>query len=131
MWVLVHEDKAWQITSEDPTGLWGEDYVWVDIGDNPDGIQETWVAKNTKGVWKFNPYQPSMQVQTEANKAEHARLLSKASVAMTPLLVSLQLGDASDEETLLAQAWQQYYRDLKATNLLSENVVWPTPPEST
>jgi hypothetical protein len=131
MWVLVHEDKAWQITSEDPTGLWGEDYVWVDIGSNPEGVQETWIAKNTKGKWKFTPYQAPAQSQIDANKVEHERLVNKASVAMTPLLVSLQLGDASESETILAQAWQQYYRDLKAINISSSPVVWPTPPEST
>lgn len=58
MWVLVHEDKAWQITSEDPTGLWGPGTIWVDIGSNPSGIQETWQAKKEGTQWKFSPYVP-------------------------------------------------------------------------
>lgn len=131
MWILVHEDKAWQITSEDPTGLWGEDYIWVDVQDNQEGVEEGWDAKNVKGKWKFSPYQPTPQAVIEANKIDYERLLNKANTSMTPLLMSLQLGNATAEETNKAKSWQAYYRELKAINLSKKDVVWPTPPEST
>lgn len=133
MWVLVHENTAWQITSEDPTGLWGEDYIWVDIGENPENIQETWVAKQNKaGVWSFKPYEapkPSKQELVAANHAKYELLSNKASVMLTPLLVALQLGDATEEEINKARDWQQYYRNLKVVDLSSSNIIWPESPE--
>lgn len=135
MWILVHENKAWQITSEDPTGLWGDTYVWVDIAENPDNIQEGWTAKcDQNGVWSFKPYsppKPSKQEQLEANKARYEALSGSVSVALTPLLVALQLGDATEEEISLATTWQSFYRELKAVDITASNISWPTLPSIT
>jgi hypothetical protein len=48
---------------------------------------------------------------------------------MAPILVSLQLGDATDDETLRAKAWQEYYRSLRLVDLTVTSPAWPTPPE--
>lgn len=56
-------------------------------------------------------------------------LLLAASQAMTPIFVSLQL-DTSDETTLVARAWQNYYQELKLVPITVEDEpVWPPLPE--
>lgn len=54
--------------------------------------------------------------------------LKEASVSMTPMFLSLQLGDATDDETLKAKAWRDYYRALEAVDVTVADPVWPTPP---
>lgn len=55
-------------------------------------------------------------------------LLAVASQAIAPLLLSLQLGDATDEETASAKAWQAYVRKLKTLDLTTEPIAWPKQP---
>lgn len=74
------------------------------------------------------PYQPTPDEILEANQATQANLLAQASQAMAPILVSLQLGDATDAETLNAKAWQAYYRALKLVDVSSASPEWPEPP---
>ena len=62
------------------------------------------------------------------NKAEQDSLLAQASQAMAPILVSLQLGNATDQETVLAREWQEYYRALKIVDISAQFPVWPSPP---
>jgi hypothetical protein len=47
---------------------------------------------------------------------------------MTPLFMSLQLGDATDEETIRAKAWQAYYRALQTVDVTVADPVWPPMP---
>lgn len=49
---------------------------------------------------------------------------------MAPVLVSLQLGDATDSETVIAREWQEYYRALKLVDISAQSPVWPSPPEA-
>lgn len=65
-----------------------------------------------------------------ANLNTQAYLVSKASQAMAPILVSLQLGDATDAETLEAKAWQTYYRALQAVDMTVASPTWPQPPNA-
>lgn len=62
------------------------------------------------------------------NGAMQAELSYAASIAMTPLLVSLQLGNAASDETARATAWQSYYRALQAVDLTVASPTWPTQP---
>lgn len=64
------------------------------------------------------------------NGNEQLYRTDEASRVMAPILVSLQLGDATDEEALIAKAWQAYYRALKAVDLTVTNPVWPEKPAS-
>jgi len=80
----------------------------------------------TSGI--FAPWAPNPQDILAANQAEQASLLAQASQVMAPILVSLQLGDATDEETTRARAWQAYYRELKAVDVTSSNPAWPFQP---
>jgi len=48
---------------------------------------------------------------------------------MAPILVSLQLGDATDDDTLNAKAWQAYYRELKLVDVTVAKPEWPVAPE--
>ena len=73
---------------------------------------------------------PTPQEILEANTGHQSSLITSASQAMAPILVSLQLGDATDAETLTAKAWQTYYRALQAVDLTVANPAWPTPPAS-
>ena len=63
------------------------------------------------------------------NTATQTALLAYASQAMTPLLLSLQLGNATDAETVSAKAWQTYYRATQSVELNAANPAWPTVPD--
>ncbi len=63
-----------------------------------------------------------------ANQAAQAALIAEASQAMTPIFLSLQL-DATDEATLKAKAWRDYYQALQEVDLTVTEPVWPELPE--
>jgi Caudovirales tail fibre assembly protein, lambda gpK len=64
----------------------------------------------------------------KAKQDQKDELLAAASLSMAPILVSLQLGNATDPETATAKAWQTYYRDLLLVDITVETPDWPTPP---
>lgn len=65
----------------------------------------------------------------ELNTNLQESLAAVASQAMTPLLLSLQIGNATASETAAAKAWQAYYRKLKAVDLSAAAPAWPTTPD--
>lgn len=62
------------------------------------------------------------------NQGEMEQRQAFASQSMAPVLLSLQLGDASDEEVATAKSWQAYYRALTALDVSVESPDWPAPP---
>lgn len=64
------------------------------------------------------------------NGNEQLARTDEAARVMAPILVSLQLGDATDEEATTAKAWQAYYRALKAVDITVTNPAWPEKPMS-
>jgi len=64
----------------------------------------------------------------KAKQDQKDALIATASQTMAPILVSLQLGDATDDETVLAKAWQSYYRALLLVDVTVDSPVWPVPP---
>jgi hypothetical protein len=56
-------------------------------------------------------------------------LQAKASQIMMPLLISLQLGDASEVEIAEAKLWQAYSRALKLVDITVAAPTWPDAPE--
>lgn len=62
------------------------------------------------------------------NQSHQSWLLNQASQQMAPVLVSLQLGDATDEETVVAREWQAYYRSLQLVDLTVSDPAWPAIP---
>ena len=70
----------------------------------------------------------SPQMILKAKQDQKDSLLVGASQAMTPLLVSLQLGNATTDETARATAWQSYYRVLQDIDLTVTTPAWPTVP---
>lgn len=79
------------------------------------------------------PPPPALPVLTPeeilfANTQKQNALLNSASQAMTPVLLSLQLGDATDSEALTAKRWQAYYRMLQQVDLTAGTPVWPEYP---
>lgn len=75
------------------------------------------------------PYQSSQEETRTANEAQQAALIAQASQAMTPLLLSLQMGDATAEEAVTAKAWQAYYRALNAVDVTATTPDWPVAPQ--
>ncbi|MDR7283538.1 hypothetical protein J2X84_002362 [Pseudomonas corrugata] len=71
---------------------------------------------------------PTPEEIMDANLNTQAYLATKAVQAMAPVLISLQLGDATDQETLTAKAWQSYYRALQAVDVSLPNPKWPVSP---
>lgn len=63
------------------------------------------------------------------NTAYQSALINQASQAMAPILVSLQLGNATNDETVIAKKWQAYYRALKLVDISAVNPNWPTSPD--
>jgi hypothetical protein len=102
-----------------------------------------WVQtiQENDGQWKLNadgtitkypfppPPPPTPEEILATNKVLQASLIAQASQAMAPILVSLQLGDATDEETVNARAWQAYYRELKLVDVSVPAPEWPITPE--
>lgn len=74
-------------------------------------------------------YTPTPEEIAAGFDAYRRRLMNEASVAMTPLLVSLNLGDATDTETVRAKAWQTYYRALDNLEITPVEPDWPQAPE--
>lgn len=104
----------------------------VDITDIDPPPLEGWTATEADGVWSFAPYTPPPPTPQEIlakNSNDQMVLLDIASRSMTPLLVSLQLGNATDEETTLARAWQTYCRALKMVDMAVAVPDWPIAPE--
>lgn len=113
-------------TDGDIAEMFHPDLVWVEV---PKGCspQVGWVCIGDE----FSPTeapQPSAEEILSANMIVHSSLLSSASQSMTPVLVSLQLGNATDEETNAAKEWQSYYRALQSVDLTSQAPEWPIPP---
>jgi len=76
----------------------------------------------------FSPPTPPIIDLVAVNEAHLQSLLDDASRAMAPILVSLQLGDATDDETVAARAWQAYYRELKVVDVTVPEPDWPVAP---
>lgn len=90
-----------------------------------DGV---WMLDDDGGVTK-HPFPPPTAEQTlAANQETQAALISQASSSMAPILMSLQLGDATDEETTTARSWQEYYRALKQVDITVPQPDWPVSP---
>ena len=100
-------------------------------------IDITEISPQPEAWWTYDGevfYPPELHVPTQAeilaaNTDLQTWLLSQASQSMAPILVSLQLGDATDEETTAAKAWQAYYRVLKAVDVTKANPQWPVAPD--
>lgn len=75
------------------------------------------------------PYAATPEEILSQNVTLQEGFLRRASQAMTPLLLSLQLGDATAEETASAKAWQSYSRDLKVVDLTAPDPAWPNAPQ--
>jgi len=132
------EDPSWQpgepsrIGQEIPIELrFHPDLVarMVDITDmdpKPD-YGWTWDGQNFHAPVPYVPSPAEIEAQRESYRQQ---LKNDAAIAMTPILVSLNLGDATDEETVKAKAWQSYYRDLTALQISGEGDEpdWPSPP---
>lgn len=74
------------------------------------------------------PYASSPAEILAANQAQRAALMASASQSMAPLLMILQLGDATADETARAKAWQAYYRALKTVDVTVDEPAWPVLP---
>ncbi|QOF85440.1 MULTISPECIES: tail fiber assembly protein [unclassified Pseudomonas] len=82
-----------------------------------------------KGAFSPPPVEPlSPEDIIAANTAIKEALNSNAATAMTPLLLSLQLGNATAEEKTSAQAWCAYARALQLVDLTKKDPEWPEIP---
>lgn len=129
-WALVVDGRVNEITDIDPTYRYPIDWKWYPCEDD---VVFGWVAEEVDGVMTFRPYVPPPLTESQIfdqNKGAQNWRLSVAAEAMAPVLLSLQLGDSTDEETVIAKQWQTYYRELKAVDLTQLEPVWPTPPET-
>ncbi|WP_336341755.1 tail fiber assembly protein [Pseudomonas atacamensis] len=121
--ILINEDQ-------DITEMFHPSMIWVDAS-NVEGVCENWLATNDNGVWLFAENVDSAATPEEiyaTNRSNQSALQAQASTSMTPLLLSLQLGDATEVETSLAKSWQAYSRALKEVDLNVQNPAWPSPP---
>lgn len=100
--------------------------LWLKTMQDNDGV---W-ARSAGGEIKKYPFPPpSSEEKIAVNADRQEALLKAASQAMTPLLMSLQLGDATDEETANAKAWQAYCRELRSVVLAAASPAWPDKPD--
>lgn len=97
----------------------------VDITDVDPMPDQRWTYEDGK-------FCPEVQVVFDVvahNEAQKLALSSEASQAMTPLLLALQLGDATDSEKAKAIEWRDYSRALQLVDVTEEDIVWPIPPQ--
>lgn len=116
--------------NQDIKNMFHPSMTWVEVNE-ADGISEGWVANSENDEWVFTAWSGPVLTPEETlsmNKVTQATLQAQASENMTPLLLSLQLGDATEEETELARQWQTYSRALKAVDLTAASPKWPSAP---
>lgn len=87
----------------------------------------------SEGVFSSPPPPPIIPPTPEeilgANQLQQSWLLGQASQKMNPLLVSLQLDNATDAEKAVAKVWQAYYRELQVVDLTVTDPAWPSSPD--
>lgn len=133
---IVENTIWWNGNQTDPDspgyiGAFPDGVTVVPYTDDNPAIIGLHATQNEDGSWTFEQEPPHVPTPAEilaANMNEQIARKTQAAAVMAPILVNLQLGDATDEETLNAKAWQQYYRDLEAVNLTQQNPDWPIPP---
>ena len=124
LWAWIYEGKVAEITDIDPTGRFHPDWIWVEC---PEGT--AWGMSYDDGEFFFPPLPtPTPEEIFANNQRNQLQLLDQAAIQMAPVMVSLQLGDATDDETITAKAWQTYYRELKVVDLTDIEPVWPLSP---
>lgn len=97
----------------------------VDITDHSPRPEQRW-------TYDGNSFIPEAQPVVDVvgnNEAKKVVLLNEASLSMTPLLLALQLGDATEKETADAMAWRHYSLALQSLDVTQENPVWPVAPQ--
>lgn len=77
----------------------------------------------------FSPPPDNTPTIPQQNESMREGFLQQARIAMVPLLMSLQLDNATDDESILAKKWQDYYRALQSVDTSVVDVVWPVRPE--
>lgn len=103
--------------------------LWLQTMAEPDGV---WKLNSDGSITKYPfppPPPPTSEEIRAANEVQQAALLSQVSQVLAPILVSLQLGDATDDETVTAKAWQAYYRALKLVDVTAASLGWPIAPQ--
>ncbi len=78
----------------------------------------------------FMTPQSTPEVILKAKQYQKDALLLAASQAMPPLFLALQLGDATDAETVAAKAWRDYYTALQTVDITVDSPHWPIAPSS-
>lgn len=111
-------------TNPDDGQVYAYDAEQLDLGCGADMVPLT----GKKLEVFLNPKPTQAQVRAW-NEGEQVFRNDEASKVMTPLLVSLQLGDATEEETAKAKAWQAYCRALKTVDLMAQSPAWPDKPD--
>lgn len=118
IWVQFSDVEKTRITSvfwspQDP------DY-WPDLAE---------IGEDDPRYLAFINPQPTQEEILAAKETKKQMLMSNASIAMTPFFLALQLGDATDEETLSAKAWRAYYVALQAVDVSVSEPEWPVAPQ--
>lgn len=134
---------AWDATSANPLSLYDDDESPVPADVEAIAItDEEWVkAYTTAGYSIVNqvltPPAPMTDAQISeiqaaatlaGNTATQKDLLSAAVQAMTPLLLALQLNNATAAQKASAISWQSYYTEVQAVDLTQSSPAWPTTP---
>jgi len=132
-YAIINENTVLQIFESDGdiSEMFAPGFAtFVELSDAQVGVvQERWTYDPATGVLAAPIVPtPTATEMLAANTATQSTLTAQASSAMTPLLLSLQLGDATAEETAAAKLWQAYYRDVQAIDLTLASPAWPAQP---
>lgn len=127
IYAQIKDGRAHWIFQAEEAPEFSDEIVIVDITAVTPMPQEGWSYDGSTFAAPV-PYQPAPEEIESTNTATKQLLQSQASIAMTPLFLSLQLGNATDAETVKAKAWQTYYRDLQAIDVTVFSPEWPVAP---
>lgn len=112
------------------TEFFPEQMLWVNLQNHPN-VRPNWIAKEVNKKWEFTQHTgPAISVDDiiRVNSQTYEALRLSAISAMTPLLLAIQLNNATDKELEDAKTWQQYYRELLSVDPTTINPTWPTLP---
>ncbi|MFQ6288567.1 tail fiber assembly protein [Yersinia enterocolitica] len=102
--------------------------VMYDITEMKPAPKSGWTYKN--GVFAEPvPYQPTAEEILAINEKERDRLLTMATLAITPLQDAVDLDDAKPEEIVMLKKWKQYRVTVNRTDLTKFNPTWPDIPQ--
>ena len=117
LWFQIDNGVVGQWVDFDPIGVYPDEYIWVDVGENPLGVESGWVAKLVDNEWLLSPPPPPTddEVAIPIYRERNWRV-AQAQPMITQIECLNALGLATDDELSSLGLWRAYVSDLARVN---------------